>query len=41
VSEPTADSQIDEFLEIRKPGAHLGEEVLPDDFGRRVGHGGG
>src|SRR3954470_24758426 len=28
----TTDSQIDGFLEIRKPGAHLEEEVVADDF---------
>ena len=27
-----ADEQIDTFLEIRKPGAHLTEEYVPDDF---------
>jgi hypothetical protein len=26
------DPQLDEFLEIRKPGAHLDDEVVPDDF---------
>ena len=26
------DGQLDEFLEIRKPGAHLEEGVVPDDF---------
>ena len=26
------DEQLDGFLEIRKPGAHLEEEVVPDDF---------
>ena len=31
MSEPT-DSQLDEFLEIRKPGAHLDEGVVADDF---------
>ena len=30
--EPTTDPQLDEFLEIRKPGAHLTEDVVPDDF---------
>ena len=29
--DPT-DSQLDEFLEIRKPGAHLEEGVVADDF---------
>ena len=28
----TPDAQLDEFLEIRKPGAHLKEEYVPDDF---------
>jgi len=32
VSEPTDDAQLDEFLEIRKPGAHLEEGVVADDF---------
>jgi hypothetical protein len=32
VSEPTTDSQLEGFLEIRKPGAHLEEEVIADDF---------
>jgi hypothetical protein len=32
VSEPTNDAQLDEFLEIRKPGAHLEEGVVADDF---------
>jgi hypothetical protein len=32
VSDPTTDSQLDEFLEIRKPGAHLDEGVVADDF---------
>ncbi len=31
MSEPTSD-QLDEFLEIRKPGAHLEEGVVADDF---------
>jgi hypothetical protein len=26
------DSQLDEFFEIRKPGAHLDEDVVADDF---------
>jgi hypothetical protein len=26
------DGELDEFLEIRKPGAHLDDEVVPDDF---------
>ena len=30
--EPTTDPQLDEFLEIRKPGAHLADDVVPDDF---------
>jgi hypothetical protein len=32
VSEPTTDEQFDEFLEVRKPGAHLDEDVVADDF---------
>jgi len=33
VTEPTPDdAQFDEFLEIRKPGAHLEEGVVADDF---------
>jgi hypothetical protein len=32
MSEPTNDPQLDEFLEIRKPGAHLEEGVVDDDF---------
>ena len=32
MSDPTTDSQLDEFLEIRKPGAHLDEGVVADDF---------
>jgi hypothetical protein len=32
VAEPQTDSQLDEFLEIRKPGAHLDEGVVADDF---------
>jgi hypothetical protein len=32
VPEPTNDPQLDEFLEIRKPGAHLADDAVPDDF---------
>ena len=32
MSEPTTDAQLDGFLEIRKPGAHLDEEAVADDF---------
>jgi hypothetical protein len=32
VGEPTNDSQLEDFLEIRKPGAHLEEGVIADDF---------
>jgi hypothetical protein len=32
VPEPTNDEQLDGFLEIRKPGAHLEEDVVADDF---------
>jgi hypothetical protein len=32
VSEPTTDEQFDGFREIRKPGAHLEEDVVADDF---------
>src|ERR1700722_5615647 len=30
--EPTTDEQLEEFLEIRKPGAHLEEGVVADEF---------
>ncbi len=30
--DPTTDAQLDTFLEARKPGAHLDEEYVPDDF---------
>ncbi len=30
--EPTNEPQLDEFLEIRKPGAHLEDGVVDDDF---------
>jgi hypothetical protein len=30
--DPQVEAQIDEFLKVRKPGAHLEEEVVPDDF---------
>ena len=32
MSEPTTDAQLDGFLDIRKPGAHLDEEAVADDF---------
>ena len=32
MTEPQVDEQLDEFLKVRKPGAHLDEEVVPDDF---------
>jgi hypothetical protein len=32
VSESTTDEHFDGFLEIRKPGAHLEEDVVVDDF---------
>jgi hypothetical protein len=32
VSEPTNDQQLDGFLDLRKPGAHLEEGVVADDF---------
>ncbi len=32
MSEPTTDAQLDGFLEVRKPGAHLDEEAVADDF---------
>jgi hypothetical protein len=32
MAEPTSDQQLDSFLEIRKPGAHLDEEAVADDF---------
>jgi len=37
VSEPTTDEQFDEFLEIRKPGAHLEEDVVADEFVAMLG----
>jgi hypothetical protein len=30
--EPTNDAQLDEFLELRKPGNHLSGDVVADDF---------
>lgn len=32
MAEPTTDPQLQEFLEIRKPGAHLDDDVVEDDF---------
>ena len=32
MSDPTTDPQLDEFLDIRKPGAHLEDGVVADDF---------
>jgi hypothetical protein len=32
VTEPSTDPQLEEFLEIRKPGAHLDDGVVDDDF---------
>ena len=32
MSDAKTDPQLDEFLEIRKPGAHLEDDVVPDDF---------
>jgi hypothetical protein len=32
MSDGTPDPHLDEFFEIRKPGAHLDDEVVPDDF---------
>lgn len=32
MAEPTHDAQLDQFLDIRKPGAHLEEGVVEDDF---------
>jgi hypothetical protein len=32
VSEPTNDPPLDQLLQIRKPGAHLEEDVVADDF---------
>jgi hypothetical protein len=32
VPEATDDTQLETFLEARKPGAHLEEEYVPDDF---------
>jgi len=31
------DGEFDEFLAVRKPGAHLEEEVVPDDFVLQLG----
>ena len=30
--ETETSSQFDQFLEMRKPGAHLDEDYVPDDF---------
>ena len=32
MTEPGTEGQLDDFLEIRKPGAHLEEGVVADDF---------
>ncbi len=32
MTEPAPEAQLDEFLKIRKPGAHLEEDVVADDF---------
>jgi hypothetical protein len=32
MTEPQADEQLDEFMKIRRPGAHLEEEAVADDF---------
>ena len=32
VSDEVTDAQVSTFLEARKPGAHLAEEYVPDDF---------
>ena len=32
MTEPETEGQLDDFLEIRKPGAHLEEGVVADDF---------
>jgi hypothetical protein len=32
MSEASTDQQLDEFLEIRKPGAHLQDDAVADDF---------
>ena len=32
MSDPTTDAQLNDFLEIRKPGAHLDEGAVADDF---------
>lgn len=37
MSEPTTGPQLDEFLEIRKPGAHLEGDVVADDFVLQLG----
>ncbi len=37
MAEPTNDEQLDGFLEIRKPGAHLEEGVVDDEFVQMLG----
>ena len=32
VSDEVTDAQVSTFLDARKPGAHLAEEYVPDDF---------
>ncbi|HEX5096748.1 MAG TPA: hypothetical protein VFX21_12065, partial [Acidimicrobiia bacterium] len=32
MAEPQTDAQLDEFMKVRKPGAHLEEDVVADDF---------
>ncbi len=32
MTEPQTEAQVDELLKIRKPGAHLDEDVVADDF---------
>ena len=32
MSDPAIDAQVDEFLKVRKPGAHLADDVVADEF---------
>jgi hypothetical protein len=37
VSDGSVESSLDELLELRKPGAHLESDVVPDDFALMLG----
>jgi hypothetical protein len=37
VSDPVTGAELDEFLAIRKPGAHLEEGVVADEFAKSIG----